>query len=102
MTHRKHRSEQHCREALSVGGEKDERQAGREGQQEDDPSVGNAGIVQYPAEVIDGNTDDCGNDQWRETELAPFFVDEKAEARNGQDLANRSNHIHHRRNRIGP
>ena len=45
MTRRKHRSEYHRWEVLTVSGEKDERQTGREGQQEDDPCVGDAGIV---------------------------------------------------------
>lgn len=53
MTHRKHRGKQNRREVLAVGGEEDERQTGRDGQQEDDDGAHIGRVIEHPSDVID-------------------------------------------------
>ena len=77
MAHDKHRGKQGCRNVFPVGGEQDECQAGRDGQQEDDPCVGISSIVQYPSSVINHDTNHRSDDQRRKTQLPPFLVDDK-------------------------
>ncbi len=62
MAHRKNRSKQDRREVLPVDGKKDERQAGRDGQQEDDKGVYIGRVIQYPSDVINCDANNCGND----------------------------------------
>ncbi len=100
MAHREHRGEEDRREVLPVGGEKDERQAGRDSQQEDDKVVYIGHVIQHPSDVIDSDTNNCGNNQGRETKFASVIMDNEAEARDSQDLEQGADGVHHWRGRI--
>ena len=102
MTHGKANGQHRSRQVLAVDGKKDERQTGREGQQENHPRSGGTGIVLRPAKVIRCYTSCSSNDQRRETELAPLFADDEAEARHGQHLENGADDVHHRRDGLRP
>ena len=95
MTHCKHRSEYHRRQVLAVGGEKNERQAGREGQQEDDDGVHIGRVIEYPSDVIDCYTNNCSDNQGGKSKFAPVFMDDEAETCDGQDLEHGADGIYH-------
>ena len=100
MAHGKHRSKYHCREVLPVDGKKDERQAGREVQQEDDDGTHIGRVIQRPSNVIDCDANNCGDNQGRKAKFAAALMDDEAEARNGQHLEHGADGVHHRRDRI--
>ena len=100
MAYGKRRGEENCREVLAVGGKKDERQTGREGQQEDDDGVHIGCVIERPADVIDCDTNNCGDNQGRKAKFASVIMDDEAEARDGQHLEHGANGVHHWRDRI--
>ena len=62
MAYGKRCGEEDGQEVFPVGGKEDERQAGREGQQEDDDGVHTGCVIQCPSNVIDCDTNNCSND----------------------------------------
>ena len=100
MAYGKNRSKYHCREVLPIDGEQDERQAGREGQQEDDDGTHIGRVIQRPSNVIDCDANNCGDNQGRKAKFAAALMDDETEARDGQDLEHGADGIHHRRDRI--
>ena len=100
MAHGKSCGEEDCRKVLAVGGEKDKRQTGREGQQEDDEGVYIGRAIQHPSDVINCDANNCSDNKWRKTKFASVIMDNEAEARDGQDLEHGANGVHHWRDRI--
>ena len=100
MTHRKHRGKQNRREVLAVGGEEDERQTGRDGQQEDDDGAHIGRVIEHPSDIIDCNTNNCSDNQERKAKFASALLDDEAKAGNSQHLEDGANGIHHWRDRI--
>ena len=100
MAQRKHRSKQDGQEVFPVGGKEDERQAGREGQQEDDDGVHIGCVIERPADVIYSDTNNCGDNQGRKAKFASVIMDDEAEARDGQHLEHGTDGVHHWRDRI--
>lgn len=100
MAHRKNRSKYHCREVLPVDGEQEERQAGWDGQQENDNGVYIGRVIQRPSDVINCNANNCSDNKWRKTKFASVFMDNEAEARDGQHLEHGDDGVHHWRDRI--
>ena len=100
MAHRKNRSKQDGREVLPFDGKEDERQAGRDGQQENDNGVYIGRVIERPSNVIDCDTNNCSDNKWRKTKFASVFMDDEAEARDGQDLEHGADGVHHWRGRI--
>lgn len=100
MAHREHRGEEDRREVLPVDGKEDERQAGREGQQEDDDGVHIGCVIQHPSDVINCDANNCSDNKWRKTKFASVIMDNEAEARDGQDLEHGADGVHHWRGRI--
>lgn len=100
MAHGKRCGEEDCRQILPVGGEKNERQAGRDGQQEDDDGAHIGRVIEHPSDVIDCDTNNCGDDKWRETKFASVFTDDEAEARDGQHLEHGADGVRHGCGRI--
>ncbi len=100
MAHGKRCGEEDCQEVLAVGGEKDERQAGRNSQQEEDKGVYIGRVIQRPSDVVDCDANNCSDNMWRKTKFASVIMDNEAEARDGQDLEHGANGVHHRSDRI--
>ena len=100
MAQRKHRSKQDGREVLPFDGKEDERQAGRDGQQENDNGVYIGRVIQRPSDVINCDANNCSDNKWRKTKFASVFMDNEAEARDGQHLEHGADGVHHRRDRI--
>lgn len=95
MAYGKRRGEENCREVLAVGGKKDERQTGREGQQEDDGGAHIGRVIQRPSDVVDCDANNCSDNMWRKTKFTSVFMDNEAEARDGQDLEHGADGVHH-------
>ena len=100
MAHRKNHSKQSYQKVLPVGGKKDERQTGREGQQEDDDGAHIGRVIEHPSDVIDCNTNNCSDNQERKAKFASALMDDEAKAGNSQHLEDGANGIHHWRDRI--
>lgn len=100
MAHRKHRGEEDGREVLPVDGKEDERQAGRNSQQENDNGGHFGRVIQRPPNVINCDANNCSNNQGRKAKFASVIMDNEAEARDGQDLEHGADGVHHWRDRI--
>ena len=100
MAYGKRCGEENCREVLPVGGKEDERQAGRDSQQEDDKGVYIGRVIQHPSDVINCDANNCSDNKWRKTKFTSVFMDNEAEARDGQDLEHGADGVHHWRGRI--
>lgn len=100
MAQGKRCGEEDCRQILPFGGEEDERQTGRDCQQEDDDGAHIGRVIEHPSDVIDCDTNNCGDDKWRETKFASVFTDDEAEARDGQHLEHGADGVHRWRDRI--
>ncbi len=100
MAYGKRCGEEDGQEVFPVGGKKDERQAGREGQQEDDDGAHIGCVIERPADVIYCDTNNCGDNQGRKAKFASVIMDDEAEAGDGQDLEHGADGVHHWRDRI--
>ena len=100
MTHGKNSGEEGCRDVPAVGGEEDERQTGRDGQQEDDDGAHIGRVIEHPSDIIDCNTNNCSDNQERKAKFASALLDDEAKAGNSQHLEDGANGIHHWRDRI--
>ena len=100
MAHGKRCGEEDCREILAVGGEKNERQAGRDSQQEDDDGAHIGRVIEHPSDVIDCDTNNCSDNQGRKAKFASALWDDEAEARDGQHLEHGADGVRHWRDRI--
>lgn len=100
MAHGKNRSKQDRREVLPVDGKEDERQTRREGQQEDDGGAHIGRVIQRPSDVVDCDANNCSDNMWRKTKFTSVFMDNEAEARDGQDLEHGADGVHLWRDRI--
>ena len=100
MAYGKRCGEEDGQEVFPVGGEKDERQAGREGQQEDDKGVYIGRVIQRPSDVVDCDANNCSNNMWRKTKFISVFMDDEAEACDGQHLEHGTDGVHRWRDRI--
>lgn len=99
MTHGKNSGEEGCRDVPAVGGEEDERQTGRDGQQEDDDGAHIGRVIEHPSDVIDCNTNNCSDNQGRKAKFASALMDDEAKAGNSQDLEHGTDGVHHWRGR---
>ena len=100
MIHGKDRGEEDCQKVLPVDGKQEERQAGRDGQQEDDDRTHIGRVIQRPSNVIDCDAKNCGDNLGRKAKFAAALMDDETEARDGQDLEHGADGVHHRRGRI--
>ena len=100
MAHGKCCGEEDCREILPVGGEKNERQAGRDSQQEDDGGAHIGRVIEPPSDVIDCDTNNCSDNQGRKAKFASALWDDEAEARDGQHLEHGADGVRHGCGRI--
>ena len=100
MTHSKGRGEKDGREVLPVDGKEDERQTGRYSQQKDDGGAHIGRVIQRPSDVVDCDANNCSDNMWRKTKFTSVFMDNEAEARDGQDLEHGADGVHHWRDRI--
>lgn len=100
VAHREAGGQLHGRKIPAVGGEEDERQTGRDGQHEDDGVAHIGRVIEHPSDVIDCDTNNCGDDKWRETKFASVFTDDEAEARDGQHLEHGADGVRHGCGRI--
>ena len=82
MAHRKSRGKYEGGQVVAVDRKKDECCAGRNGQQEDYESLSVACIVEHPADIVQGDAGNRGNDAWREAQQGAFSVDKETEASN--------------------
>ena len=62
MAYGKRCGEEDGQEVFPVGGKEDERQAGRDSQQEDEDGAHIGREIEHPSDVIDCDTNNCGND----------------------------------------
>ncbi len=82
MAHCKSRGKHEGGQVAAVDRKKDERCAGRNGQQEDNISLRVADIVEYPADVVQGDADNRSDDARRESQWRAIPVDNETEASN--------------------
>ena len=82
MAHCKSRGKHEGGQVVAVDRKKDECCTGRNGQQEDNKSLSVACIVEYPADVVQGDADNRSDDAWRESQWRAIPVDNETEASN--------------------